>query len=163
MSKTVTKYGFPNGARGMRMVDRFWEKVRKSDSCWEWIGSISKDGGYGVFHVSSERPTVKSHRVSWEIANGCIPEGMLVCHRCDNPKCVRPDHLFLGNYLVNNRDMVQKERHGRMIFTADKVRRLRAFHEKHPNHFSHQWIADFLGVAKPTITAILTRRNWKHV
>lgn len=162
MSKTLTKYGFPHGRRNISETARFWEKVDKSEGCWEWNATLSVDGGYGMFYVSSERPTVKAHRFSWEIHNGPIPKKVNVLHHCDNPKCVRPDHLFLGGYLENNKNMTIKERHGRMIFTHDKVFRIRELYARHRDYLSHQRIADWFNVSKPTITALLTGRNWKY-
>lgn len=150
------------------MQDRFWEKVDKGDGCWEWNATLSKDGGYGMFYISAKRHTVKAHRVSWELANGAIPKGQLVCHRCDNPKCVRPDHLFLGDYLANNQDMVRKERHGMMKFTHAQVVRLRDLYRKYRgdgkrDFLSHRRIADWFGVSRSTISHLLTARNWSHV
>jgi hypothetical protein len=75
--------------------------------CREWQGPT--DGrGYGTMHVGGHR--VRAHRVAWTIVNGPIPEGMFVCHRCDNPKCVRDDHLFIGTQADNMRDCARKGR-----------------------------------------------------
>src|SRR5690349_10881689 len=85
---------------------RFWKYVRcpddmNTDECWVWIGADS--GGYGKLRVD---PSGKlfAHRISWHICRGEIEEGKLVLHKCDNPSCVNPTHLFLGTYLDNNRD-----------------------------------------------------------
>lgn len=85
----------------------FWSHVQKSDGCWEWVGARNPNG-YGNHHAQGR--TRKAHRVSWEMEYGPIPEGMLVLHRCDNPPCVRPDHLFLGTQRDNLRDAIAKGR-----------------------------------------------------
>lgn len=88
-------------------VDRFWARVDKSGECWVWTGA-ALPAGYGRWKGAHR--LVYAHRFSWELANGPIPDGMLVCHRCDNPPCVRPDHLFLGTPTDNIRDMNAKGR-----------------------------------------------------
>lgn len=92
--------------------DRFWAKVRvQEDGCWEWAGGLMWDG-YGAFHRDGDGSVKqRAHRISWEYSNGPIPSGMLVCHRCDNPRCVRPEHLFLGTDQDNVDDMMSKGRH----------------------------------------------------
>ena len=87
---------------------RFWSKVDKAGSCWIWTASKDKDG-YGSFWRVSD-PSGRAHRYSWELHFGTIPNGMLICHECDNPACVRPDHLFLGSALANNSDRANKGR-----------------------------------------------------
>lgn len=90
------------------MLNRFWNKVYKTDSCWLWIGSRLPTG-YGTFRVGKK--VKRAHRVSWELHNGPIIDGsLLVCHTCDNPMCVNPDHLFLGTNLDNMRDRNAKGR-----------------------------------------------------
>ena len=141
--------------------NRFWDKVDKKegDGCWEWQAAIAKTG-YGVINVG--RKTTKAHRVSWELVNGSIPAGMMVCHKCDNRICVRPDHLFLGDSLANNLDMTLKERHGRMRFTHSQVERIRALYDRHRDHLSHERIAKWFGVSKATISHMMTGRNWRN-
>jgi len=90
-------------------LSRFWEKVIKQDGdkCWEWSGSRSQQG-YGKFGV--KRIPQQAHRISYEIAFGPFDAKMCICHKCDNPPCVRPDHLFLGTHQENTRDMIRKRR-----------------------------------------------------
>lgn len=95
------------------LEERFWSKVAKGGGCWEWTRYREPDWGYGIFRAVPGESMQKAHRVSWEIAHGPIPEGMQVCHRCDNPPCVRPDHLFLGTHLDNMRDRNAKGRQSR--------------------------------------------------
>lgn len=87
--------------------ERFWAKATSGDGCWEWMGP--RVGiGYGSFWANGK--TVRAHRLAWELVNGPIPTGLSVLHRCDNPPCVRPDHLFIGTNADNSKDMVQKGR-----------------------------------------------------
>jgi hypothetical protein len=91
-------------------VQRFWNKVDKSggeDACWIWMG-YRLPSGYG--QVSHKDRTRYAHRVSFEIAFGIIPDGLLVCHKCDNPGCVNPNHLFSGSNLDNANDRDRKKR-----------------------------------------------------
>jgi hypothetical protein len=82
---------------------RFWSHVLESPACWIWTGNIGPNG-YGRFGQRY------AHRLSYEWMRGPIPEGMFVLHHCDNPPCVRPDHLFLGTAADNSHDMVRKGR-----------------------------------------------------
>ena len=90
--------------------DRFFTKVQKATSCWIWTGHKLKKG-YGLISRGrrGESP-IQAHRLSYELHIGEIPDGMCVLHKCDNPSCVNPEHLFLGTEKDNTLDMLQKER-----------------------------------------------------
>lgn len=92
----------------MTALDNFWRHVRQGNSCWEWTGHPNGKFGYGRVMVNGRR--VLAHRRAWELLVGPIPDGLKVLHRCDNPPCVRPDHLFLGTLADNNRDRDAKGR-----------------------------------------------------
>lgn len=80
------------------------------DECWVWRGTVRSDG-YGTKKIKQKQSL--THRLAWEWANGPIPAGMFVCHRCDNPPCCNPQHLYLGTHIDNMADMVAKRRHWR--------------------------------------------------
>lgn len=89
---------------------RFWPKVEQTDGCWLWNGATDSSG-YGHLRVSPSS-VAKAHRVSYLLAHGELPDGTLVLHRCDNPPCVNPAHLFLGSNADNRRDCMAKGRVG---------------------------------------------------
>lgn len=86
---------------------RFWNHVLKTAKCWWWTGALD---GQGYGRVRRDKVLHPAHRLAWIDANGPIPDGLYVCHRCDNRKCVRPDHLFLGTAKDNTQDMIAKGR-----------------------------------------------------
>ena len=106
-----------SGYAARPIADRFWEKVDKSGgpmACWEWRASLDHKG-YGQFMIKS-KPTVgvRAHRMAWSLTHGGMPpRASFVCHRCDNPKCCNPAHMFLGNNAANMADCRAKDRHNR--------------------------------------------------
>ncbi len=105
------------GIRPQPITERFWAKVEKcpDDGCWQWTGTVTRHGYGQIRYASDGWKNASAHRVSWELANGPIPRaaghhGICVLHRCDNRRCVRPSHLFLGTVTDNNRDRSQKGR-----------------------------------------------------
>lgn len=112
---------------------RFWPRVEKGDGCWEWTGSRDRDG-YGKFQLKLDDGKVecRAHRASYCLNVGPIPPGRLVRHKCDNPPCVRPDHLELGDAGDNARDCHSRgrgtvgERHGRARLSDGQVAEIRS-------------------------------------
>lgn len=147
----------------MTPEQRFWAKVDKTDGCWLWTASTTAKG-YGQLQV---RPGVMSsaHRYSYTIHNGVIPDGLHILHTCDNPRCVRPDHLFLGTNKDNSRDMVAKGRcnppkgvrASNAQLTDALVRLIRV------SPLSARELAETLDVTTTAIYLVRNRTNWKHI
>jgi len=93
----------------LSFLERFWNKISKTETCWNWVANKTNTG-YGLLRPGGQAPKKLAHRISWEIHRGPIPEGLHVLHRCDNPACVNPDHLFLGDMRANMKDMYAKGR-----------------------------------------------------
>ena len=128
------KKGRPFGRRDFKTEEErqsaFWERVSIGglDECWNWKGYVEKQTGYGKFFF--HKRLNGAHRYAYMSARGPIPDGMLVCHRCDNRLCQNPSHLFVGTYTDNNRDMFSKGRGSQPPhsprFTAEQVLRIRS-------------------------------------
>lgn len=128
------------------------------DGCWEWTGALTS-AGYGQWR----RGCQQAHRFAWQLVNGPIPNGKHVCHTCDNRRCVRPSHLFLGTHLDNMADRNTKQRHAhgeghaRALLTVEQVRQIRAAPR------AVRALAAKYGVSKSTIYAVRSGQNWRHV
>jgi hypothetical protein len=144
------------------LTESFWAKVKKTDSCWLWIGSRQKND-YG--RIKRHRKILIAHRVSWFIHNGPIPDGLLVCHHCDNPMCVNPNHLFLGTQQDNFWDMYNKGRkancqlqnNGRAKLDNEKVTQIKLALSK---GVADSDLALIYGVSECTIRDICYGRSW---
>jgi hypothetical protein len=151
---------------------RFWAKVEKADGCWAWIGN--KPNGYGRMKIAAQvRPAT---HVVWWLTKGEWPaSGMLLCHHCDNPKCVNPSHLFMGTPADNSRDREAKGRgkqvdprslrrvrgseHGHSKLTEDQAREVIGLLGRVPQRD----IADRYGVTQGLISLIASGRIWTHL
>jgi len=145
---------------------RFAEKVTVRDGrCWEWVGSVGSDG-YGQIGISGLNR--RAHRMSYIIHNGAIPEGMFVCHTCDNRRCVNPDHLYAGTHGDNMKDRAARGRtrapvgvrNGHAKLTPGKVRSLRKMVASGvPQH----QIAAHFGVHQSSVSKVIHGVVWSHV
>ena len=109
----------------MKIEDRFFKKVKKTASCWDWKGSLT---GLGYGQIWDRGKARYAHRVSYEIHIGEIPSGMCVLHVCDNPSCVRPNHIFIGSKKDNSMDMVKKGRQH-----PDTFKNIKKLHKQRKN------------------------------
>lgn len=165
--------GRPKGSKNKvhrTLKERFWEKVDKRgiDECWEWQAFIHPSGYGMIAQGNNARKMLLAHRVSWELEYGEIPFNVLVCHDCDNRKCVNYNHLFLGNYKDNSQDMITKgrgklpdnrgEKHGLSKLCDDDVRFIRA----NPT-ISRNELAKMFKVSNRTISKVRLYRSWKHL
>lgn len=148
-------------------IERFWRGVdrRGEDECWEW--QKYKKRGYGYIGVDGF--AMITSRVAWVIANGQIPEGMIVCHKCDNPSCCNPNHLFIGTDLDNCRDRDAKGRgydrtggkHGRATTNEHAVLLMRAIYGS--GNYTYKRIAEMFKVKVSAVSDIMLRRCWTHI
>lgn len=147
-------------------IKRFWSKIAiaESDQCWNWLAGCGK-AGYGSLTIRQKRWT--SHRFAWTITNGTIPDGLFICHSCDNRKCCNTSHLFLGTAADNVRDAVSKNRNASgeksssAILTEQQVREIRKRYAQ--GGITTYGLGDEYGVSFTTIHAVITRRSWKRV
>ncbi len=148
---------------------RFWNKVDKSGSCWQWKAAVFKQGGYGHFRINDK--SFRAHRLSWELANGQIPDGMCVLHACDNPPCVKPAHLWLGSHAENMADSAQKGRAtnagykgedcGNAKLTEQQALFVRAEYEK--GNTTYKALGNEFGVTRQAIFRIVKHLSWSHL
>lgn len=148
---------------------QFWAKVEKTDTCWLWRGCHDhiRPDAYGYVRYCHEK--YRAHRLAWMLANGPIPDGLFVCHRCDTPLCVNPDHLFLGTAQDNSDDKCQKGRerydvgsaHPRAKLTEADVLEIRRLRDQGLATIAE--LSERYAVAHPTISSVATRRSWRHL
>lgn len=149
------------------LPERFWAKVarRGQNECWLWTGHRNP---FGYGRIGTDGTVALAHRASWELHNGPIPDGLCVLHRCDNPSCVNPKHLFLGTREENNLDRVAKGRsadtrgegHPNARLTNASVSEARALHL---DGWSATSLSRRYGVHLSTICLVLKRKTWSHV
>lgn len=163
------KYGDPLEARqlqrhGLTLMERWESNVEKSSGCWLWTG-YRDPNGYGRIRVN-DIPEL-AHRLAWKLLRGDITSEQHVLHRCDNPPCVRPEHLFLGDQIINTADKMAKKRHrfgvsrgeahGCARLTTDQVREIRA------SVGASRIIGEQFGISGRQVREIRARTAWRHI
>lgn len=176
--------GRENRLAGLRAAmlpvnERFMNSVHvgDGDDCWLWTGQLF-EAGYGKFcGPAPESKTLQAHRFSYELHRGPIPDGLMVCHTCDNPPCVRPDHLFLGTAKDNTQDAISKGRmavgsaNPRALVTEADVMLIRHKYSiaplssggKKKKAGTIKRIAAAFGLSEGTVNDIIYGRSWTHV
>ena len=168
------------------LMERFWKYVEKTDTCWLWTAHRDKDGYGNIKEGDGSRRTLRAPAVSWSIHFGNIPDNQWILHHCDNPPCVRPDHLYLGDVRQNAADRVARNRsargetsgrtlhperwtiekrpkgqsHGRSKLTEEDVLRIRSLGS---SKLSQQAIADQFEISRPLVSLIINRKIWTHI
>lgn len=148
-------------------TERFWSHVDRTTDCWNW--TLSLNHGYGQFWFGGKRWIAS--RLAWTLTFGPIPFDQFVCHRCDNPKCVRPEHLFLADQFANLLDMRAKKRgfsfpvrrgvfNNKTDMSDDDVREVR---RRYASGEGYRPIARDYGVWHTTIASIVKRKTWRHI
>jgi hypothetical protein len=139
---------------------------QKEDDCWEWQAGDNGQG-YGRFRVDGKK--TGAHRFVWELYYGPPPSDLMVCHKCDNPGCVNPDHLFLGTNQDNMLDMVAKgrnrprlgEANNKAKLTKNKVLQIRSMYAS--GNYSQRDLAAVFDVGQPCIKDVVNYITWKHI
>ena len=147
-----------------------WKRVKKTKTCWLWIGCLNKSG-YG--NTRYQGKAYRAHRLSYLLTYGSIPDGKMICHKCNVRNCVRPSHLYAGDHSTNTLDMIRAG--------TWKIKRFVAYGQDHPisklrntevkkivrlyriRKWSHRTLAARFGVARRTIARIVQGECWSHL
>ena len=160
---------FPQGKLSPQQLEkfgkRFWRKVDKTGDCWLWMGRLAH--GYGTISITPTKHQIfilLAHRVAWELTHGKIPDGLLICHRCNNPQCVNPDHLYPGTPQDNANDRVAAGRHtaGARVTSKLTEQQAREIREKYRRGYtSMRFLGRQYGVSHETVRLIVSNQAWK--
>lgn len=146
-------------------MDRLWDRTDRNTDCWMWQGGKDRKG-YGLISVNGKM--MRAHRLAWELTYGSIPHGLCVCHHCDHPACINPEHLFVGTNLENMQDKVRKghpnggivygERNGASKLTSLQVEEIRHLHT---TGISDRKLAVLFCIGKSQVNRIVNNLNWR--
>lgn len=153
--------------RGLTTLERFNRNIFNSENgCLEWTGNLT-ESGYGRFAINPKK-TVRAHRFSWEINNGAIPDGLCVLHKCDNRKCIKIDHLFIGTHLDNaldrerkNRGAAQKRKgsnHPLAKLSNEKAKSIRSLYST--GEYKIDFLSSLLCVSRTQIRRVINNEVW---
>jgi hypothetical protein len=146
------------------VAERFWEKVDKSGDCWLWTAGCLTAGGYGSIRINGKAE--RAHRVAYTLTVGPIPDGMLLRHTCDNPKCVNPAHLLFGGKRENTKDALERGQHvvGEKHYKAKlQNHAIATIRSALAAGVPGKYLAKQFGVDQTTISSIKLGKKWKYV
>lgn len=145
-----------------------WKSVNKKgdDGCWEWVGYKNKDG-YGRMKVDYKMYHV--HRIVYELTYGPIPDGLLICHRCNNRSCCNPNHLYLGTQKDNMEQCVFEgrlktsfgEKHGQSKLNEKDVKKIKELYNT--KNYSQRCLGKLFNISHSEISRIINNQVWKHI
>lgn len=153
----------PNQGKQLQIPERVLNAVEKTETCWVWTkGKLA--GGYGQVVVDKQKWT--AHRLFYSVYKGPIPEGKLICHTCDNPSCVNPEHLYCGTHTENNRDTYTRDRmpirHGDAAINVVKLSREAALEIKYSALTSKE-LAQKHQIHQSQVSRIRNGHTWKNI
>lgn len=151
-------------------INNFWKRVEKTDNCWIWRGGVNSRG-YGNFAFRKNGKVInnRAHRFAYILSEGKVPLNLMVCHKCNNPLCVRPDHLYMGSGSDNVQDAIisglwnppQGEKNGMSKLTEKEVRKIRKMFAS--GNYYQKELANIFGVMRENISQIVNKRSWAHI
>ncbi len=170
--------GRKGGKIKLSVADKFWARVDRTGGekeCWPFSGGYKAKGGHGQIVIGTRGKhgtgiLIGSHRLAWILTNGPIPDEMCVCHKCDNPPCCNPSHLFLGTALENFDDMRRKGRARGGSLPGEQNRNSKLneqqvleIREKYRSGMLQREIAEEYGVVQTAISYIVRQNGWRHI
>jgi len=147
-------------------LEDVWKKINKkeNDDCWEWVGALSNNG-YGAFVLNQK--TYSSHRIVYELIYGSISSGYCILHKCNNPSCCNPSHLYLGTHADNSKQMVNEgrscrgEKNGRSKLNVEQIREIRRLYST--GKYYQRELGIRFGVSRSEIGRIVNGIMWGYI